>query len=887
MRNRQKYIELSARMNYKNRNFGDALFWIDSGIKLLSKDNIATLGKYHLIKGKIYEKLFTNSYHQQFPLKVEISFPREKLTKFDEFIPKTAKEKTLFNNRKEIVCKAFNSFQKSNFYNKKTGNQFLIGKSCNKISEILLEYIFPNVAIFGEDLNYVLNLDIKSKYEEKERTQKSNLSEELIIGDDDDNDANLKQKKTIPTEGIPKKNKITLGLIEGYAVQSIEISTKFFLPFLVLRSYLSLAELKYLQKNTKLAKEFWIECRNLFFNLFMNGNDNFLTTNVPFCVLGKLYRIIKRMIRFLFCMEAEMISNNILVIDSYISFQLEVYIAKERSIHEYRKELTSEIFDIDFNIKEQKNTKKNKKISKEKLEKMKSRFSFQSPRKLSYDSMMLQDDETNISSDFSINKANQLLGNQSNEEIIESNKLLLNQLVKITELLRTPNFYLNKFLNEHEDIEKAKDDQEYEKISPLFSYSILTQIQPKLKQIVFLLLVDDLLIGYVPVLGIKSITRFGSKLIQKEVEEMKKHKSEDDFDFDQSFNGKITLSDSDDDDDLNDFLIDDDNEISAKINEEKENKIIKNQGKIEILKEEQIKLLESIITGIGESNLENKYEDLINFKEQFSSISKLMEEVLRRNQMEKEEDINILVCSKWIQVIPWETIYEFFITRVFSIWNFTNEQIQEIYRNRRIQKSIDQNSDVYEAILKKNIKLKQPKYFVVHSVKKSKEKTKNKEIQIGCFQEFLYHINEFGSKEETTKEIMKKNGIFFFPTFKKMKFMVSIDAKEFKVDKKEFKDLIKKQIKEEEEFAVIVVPFSELLSITEILYLIILCEMEFKMIVIPSNSNIQVLKYISKKQVSILKLISSKKKRIELEDILISIIIDLKKNLKIPIILYF
>eukprot|EP01156_Anaeramoeba_ignava_P014914 Anaeramoba_ignava/a610910_16.p1 GENE.a610910_16~~a610910_16.p1 ORF type:complete len:611 (-),score=248.37 a610910_16:85-1917(-) len=583
----------------------------------------------------------------------------------------------------------------------------------------------------------------------KKEHKKSNLSEELIIGDDDDNDANLKQKKTIPTEGIPKKNKITLGLIEGYAVQSIEISTKFFLPFLVLRSYLSLAELKYLQKNTKLAKEFWIECRNLFFNLFMNGNDNFLTTNVPFCVLGKLYRIIKRMIRFLFCMEAEMISNNILVIDSYISFQLEVYIAKERSIHEYRKELTSEIFDIDFNIKEQKNTKKNKKISKEKLEKMKSRFSFQSPRKLSYDSMMLQDDETNISSDFSsektnefgnvstnvsetiwrllygikVNKANQLLGNQSNEEIIESNKLLLNQLVKITELLRTPNFYLNKFLNEHEDIEKAKDDQEYEKISPLFSYSILTQIQPKLKQIVFLLLVDDLLIGYVPVLGIKSITRFGSKLIQKEVEEMKKHKSEDDFDFDQSFNGKITLSDSDDDD-LNDFLIDDDNEISAKINEEKENKIIKNQGKIEILKEEQIKLLESIITGIGESNLENKYEDLINFKEQFSSISKLMEEVLRRNQMEKEEDINILVCSKWIQVIPWETIYEFFITRVFSIWNFTNEQIQEIYRNRRIQKSIDQNSDVYEAILKKNIKLKQPKYFVVHSVKKSKEKNK-------------------------------------------------------------------------------------------------------------------------------------------------------------------
>jgi hypothetical protein len=75
-----------------------------------------------------------------------------------------------------------------------------------------------------------------------------------------------------------------------------------------IRSYMNMAELRYLQDSIGDSLAFWRECKDQFLLLFMDGS-RFMADNAPPTLLGRALHLVKRLLRFMLCFDVELINK--------------------------------------------------------------------------------------------------------------------------------------------------------------------------------------------------------------------------------------------------------------------------------------------------------------------------------------------------------------------------------------------------------------------------------------------------------------------------------------------------------------------------------------------------------------------------------------------------
>eukprot|EP01156_Anaeramoeba_ignava_P010688 Anaeramoba_ignava/a480497_42.p1 GENE.a480497_42~~a480497_42.p1 ORF type:complete len:801 (+),score=265.40 a480497_42:52-2403(+) len=750
---------------------------------------------------------------------------------------------------------------------------------------------------------------------------------------------------------IPSETRISLDLIEKYCVYAIEMGSEFFLPFITLESYLNFAELRYLQNNIKQAYEFWLECRNLFFHLFMNGNECLVASNSPYELIEKFYCILKRMARFLFCLDNKTINDNLIVLDSFLVLETQLFISRNQAMPE-DLDLNEEIFQLDQHINSfaspnaKKETLSNTKIRKLKKRLMKynrerrqsnefSSFSDSSNRTdtLGFGGMFPNTGGTGVHGfelkdvseviwsllyGIKLNQQKKVMRELSNEDLITKNRSLLNQIVKISQLARATNENLRMFLSEYNQKTKKTLYQSQQLLeqesNPLFSYESLRSIHPKMGKILFVVIFDDLIIGYIPKLGKKIISCFGGRRFPRST-------GFQSFSGLQSFSTENTLktpktpktpsenfspnelsSNSEKRNSKNHFslisstlledflLFDDDDDdflysprFSTPTNHSFNIKITQQLKVSSHLSQSQIAFLSGLIFGEKEpENQEFFYEsNFSGFIHTFLGISEIMNQLALHKEPEDFYP-NFLICSKWLQIIPWENIYNAPLVRVFSFWNHLILNLKKSIEKMNYQKffAIQQ-----ESITKQNVPF--PRYFIFKSSKKSKEIVADERKQIeSSVSEFLFQTNHTKQPNIEGKN-QQKEGIYSFEQFPKSKYITNLDSSDFISNNSSLSDSISKNLKSLE-FPVIVIPFSEILSLSKVLFSLVNSDYQFQLMILSQYHLPLTIKLITKNYEHILKksFTSNQNKNLDFIDFFMNSIILLRKKLKFPLLFF-
>ncbi|KAL6077951.1 Tetratricopeptide repeat domain containing protein [Balamuthia mandrillaris] len=124
---------------------------------------------------------------------------------------------------------------------------------------------------------------------------------------------------------------ITFESIENPALYSLDICAETCNVMLMLTGYMNMAELRYLQDRITEGLAFWRECRDHLLLLFMDG-PHVLLQGAPPKFLRKLQHLLKRVLRFMFCFESELINKNLMLIDAYLLLHIELEQALKRPI---------------------------------------------------------------------------------------------------------------------------------------------------------------------------------------------------------------------------------------------------------------------------------------------------------------------------------------------------------------------------------------------------------------------------------------------------------------------------------------------------------------------------------------------------------------------------
>ncbi|KAH3744237.1 hypothetical protein Pelo_14352 [Pelomyxa schiedti] len=291
-------MSLCARCYLASGQYQAALFCINASISTCQETQLSLLGKLFYLRGKILKTACFA--HQTFPTPV-VTIPPE-FAKVFPAGPPPSPEMT-FSSPGDILQACIESFKKAEQFFRAVVDDIRRAKTMNKMAESMLEYCFPPVALLHIPLDSVCHMPLLNR-----RTSTDDSSrEEFVIN-------------------ITKD-------IESPATSALDICADTFHVLLIMSCYMSLVELRYLQSEKDAAILFWKECRDLFFCLFFDGPLCMVKGGPPH-FLGKLFTLLKRMVRFLFCQEKDFINKNLAVVDAYILLQIDLEQAQKRAVEE-------------------------------------------------------------------------------------------------------------------------------------------------------------------------------------------------------------------------------------------------------------------------------------------------------------------------------------------------------------------------------------------------------------------------------------------------------------------------------------------------------------------------------------------------------------------------
>ncbi|EGG24087.1 hypothetical protein DFA_06226 [Cavenderia fasciculata] len=319
-----KYWELNCLNYYHSNKFAEALVCVECAIESCPLGSLNARGQYFYIRGKILQKLVS------FANVTLINFPTTLRPTSDDLkeIVETLTPAPSYTCTGDLIQEGIASFKRAYHYFKSIGDDVKIQKTVSRIAEVYLDRVFAPCMLLHYPFYDVARLPFfgPSKFIQKDGEQQD---------DQKKRSANKQPKK--PAAETPSINSevkefyITFEMIENPATLAMDVNIDTCNIVQLLKSYLNMAELKLLQGDRDLAISYWTETRNLYYNLFFDG-PLLIGRGAPLQFLKKVYSVAKRMIRFLFAFDQELINKNLMLVDSYLSLEIDISQAKKRPI---------------------------------------------------------------------------------------------------------------------------------------------------------------------------------------------------------------------------------------------------------------------------------------------------------------------------------------------------------------------------------------------------------------------------------------------------------------------------------------------------------------------------------------------------------------------------
>ncbi|EFA86624.1 hypothetical protein PPL_00425 [Heterostelium album PN500] len=328
-----KYWEFNC-INYLHANkFSEALICIECAIEICPASSLNARGQYFYLRGKIFQKLvsFSNATLITFPTTLKPTSEEWK-----EFVD-VNQPTTTYTCTGDLMQEGIASFKRAYNYFKSIGDDVRIQKTVSRIAETYLDRVFGPVALLHYQFDDVARLP--------HFTPSRFIQKDGELYQDDKNKRNKKKEEPAKPPGSPpmvelKEFYISFEIIENPAILAMDINIDTCNVIQLLRNYMNMAELRYLQGDRDLAISYWTECRNLYFTMFCDG-PHLIGKSAPLFFLKKLFSTCKRMIRFLFAFDQDFINKNLMLVDSYLSLEIDISQAKKRNI-ELNKPLSYE-----------------------------------------------------------------------------------------------------------------------------------------------------------------------------------------------------------------------------------------------------------------------------------------------------------------------------------------------------------------------------------------------------------------------------------------------------------------------------------------------------------------------------------------------------------------
>lgn len=312
-------LKVAAQCSRRLGKFEEALYWVDEAIVRCKEESYSPgqMARLYYLKGKILQNIsgpkclitfpskLSSSDTAKHPIYIELNRQKE--------IKKEVKE-VIYQNEEDVLKYAIQSFNESIVYYKKISDEMNLAKVKNRIIRTQVEFVFSKVGM-------------------------------------------LDQQVSIP---------IDFKQLDEFSKSALEVSSKTSSVLLYMDSYITTAELRYLQGRIHSSKEYWTECRNLIFTLFMDECEIPMSKLAPIQFLEVIYIVLKRMIRLLFNYSTSEINDNLFVIDAYLLLHIELEQSrKKNSSFEIKTDSesdSSESEDVVEKTNKIYETKKNKKL---------------------------------------------------------------------------------------------------------------------------------------------------------------------------------------------------------------------------------------------------------------------------------------------------------------------------------------------------------------------------------------------------------------------------------------------------------------------------------------------------------------------------------------------
>jgi tetratricopeptide (TPR) repeat protein len=232
------YWELSASNYYHAQEFPQAIFCIDYAISLCSAQSLNARGRLCYLRGKIFQSICLYAETIHFPT----NFKPKKLRLPEEFVMATSTPgpgqiqlkpldfSTIYTCKGDLIQECISTYTRAYSYFSAVGDDIRIARTVSRIAETYLDHFFPQVALqekIIEDINTLPPFTPSPIAQERKA-------------------------------GVPEPAKepfvINLARIVSPAELGLEVSADTAHPMLLLKSYMNMAELRFLQGKKSVAK---------------------------------------------------------------------------------------------------------------------------------------------------------------------------------------------------------------------------------------------------------------------------------------------------------------------------------------------------------------------------------------------------------------------------------------------------------------------------------------------------------------------------------------------------------------------------------------------------------------------------------------------------------
>lgn len=300
-------LQIASRLYFRKGQFSLSIFCVNIAMEQCDSSQLPRFADLFRLKGKIFHSISKTTSSITFPTSLDVGDAENKqsypiISLFKSLNPRSDKgnqffdrsflgKRDIYKSSSEALFDALKYYETSAFFYNAINDYVNMTRIHLLISQAQIEYLFTSLSFL-----------------QCRRTL-----------------------KFLNNEFPDQEFAIDFSSIENqHLIPALDVSVNSTSILLAMDSYITSAELRFLQGRKISSQEFWTECLHVIFTLFMKETNVVVRKGAPPGFLEKIFNIVKRLVRLLFCFHKQFINDNIVVVDSLLLLERELLQALKR-----------------------------------------------------------------------------------------------------------------------------------------------------------------------------------------------------------------------------------------------------------------------------------------------------------------------------------------------------------------------------------------------------------------------------------------------------------------------------------------------------------------------------------------------------------------------------